>query len=77
MMTLTQVRRLLGIGLREFAREAQVGKDTVCRIETKQLDPKDATYGNIMRIVRTARRLGLPGLTVEELFPIEDDVVPQ
>jgi predicted transcriptional regulator len=73
MMTLEQARGLVKKGLRELARDAGVGKDTVSRIEAGRLDPENVSYGDIMRIVRALQRAGLPGLSVEELFPIRDE----
>lgn len=74
MMTLEQARTLVKISQRELARKAGIGNDTVSRIERGQTDPANVAYADIVRIVRALQQLGLPGLTIEELFPIRDRV---
>jgi predicted transcriptional regulator len=71
MATLKQTRDYLGLGVRELARNACVGKDTVSRIENGLLDPEKVGYGDIVRLVRALRRAGLRKLKVEDVFPVE------
>jgi transcriptional regulator with XRE-family HTH domain len=69
-MTKTKQDRLkAGIGLREFARIAGIGKDVVARIE-RDLVPVGVNYGDVVRYARAARRAGLTKAMVEDLFPV-------
>jgi predicted transcriptional regulator len=72
MATLKQHRKRVGLGLRQFARHAGVNKDIVLRIEKRLTDPANVNYGDIVRIVRTLQRAGLPDLKVEDIFPVKD-----
>jgi predicted transcriptional regulator len=74
MMTLEQARGLVKVSQRQLARSAGVGKDTVCGIETGTVDPANVPYATIVRLVRALQRLGLPGLTADDLFPVHDQV---
>lgn len=72
MLTLKQARQRVGIGLRKLARDADVGKDIVLRIETERVDPARVGYGDIVRIFRALRRAGLTRVKIDDLFPISD-----
>jgi transcriptional regulator with XRE-family HTH domain len=71
-MTLKQVRELAGIGLRELARDAGVGKDVVWRMENGRTTHETVGYGDVKRILRALRRAGLTRRIAsdDEIFPI-------
>lgn len=70
MNALKQVRRRLGLGLRELARDADVGKDVVSRIETGRVQPVNVSYGDIVRLFRALKRAGLTRTKLEDIFPV-------
>jgi transcriptional regulator with XRE-family HTH domain len=71
-LTLKQVRELAGIGLRELARDAGVGKDVVWRMENGRTTHETVGYGDVVRILRALRRAGLTRRMVADadIFPV-------
>jgi predicted transcriptional regulator len=71
-LSLKDVRELAGIGLRELARDAGVGKDVVWRMENGRTTHETVGYGDVKRILRALRRAGLTKRIAsdEEIFPV-------
>jgi predicted transcriptional regulator len=70
MLTLKQARERVGLGLRELARDAGVGKDIVYGIESSRVASENVRHGDIVRIFRALRRAGLTRVKQDELFPV-------
>lgn len=63
-------RRLLGISQHQLDKEAGLPKGTVHDLESgRTVKPSHET---VVRIVRAMRRLGLHGVTGEDVFPVPE-----
>lgn len=70
-MTLEQARGLVKLNQTQLARAAGVTKFVISDIETGATRPENVAHGTIVKIVRALQRAGLPGLTSEDIFPVE------
>lgn len=71
-MTLTEARTFLGWTLQKLATEAGTGPSVIHDIESGR--NRNPGYALVMRIVKALQRGGVPGLTPEDVFPVEESV---
>lgn len=68
-MTLAQARELTGLSQSELARRAGLTRGDVYDLESGRV--QRPSWEVVGRIVAALRDSGMPGLTPEQLFPIE------